>query len=280
MRDRPLTYGVVGALFIFIVVALLANNSPTAGQDSAPAGFLPVIAYQPTRAYYFPAVAKVPTHTPTPTPTPTATPTPIPTPTPTAVPGGPNLLPNPSFEEGWYHPNGIPELQIPNQWIFEWDEGYNPLAPEHDFLRPEVRVMSRAFLPPHEHDLFIYDGDQTLKVFKGYGAVSFRLRTSTYLEAGSYQLEISAFPDLVIGYTDGGSKIWATDPRSGEVRLTAEGQSTGWIFPRFGQKNTIRYSFSVSQGKVVDITAAFRGRWAILNNGWFMDDWRLTRLPG
>ena len=127
-------------------------------------------------------------------------------------------------------------------------------------MRPEVRVLSRAFLPQHEHDLFIWDGDQTVKVFKGYGAVSFRFRTAVYLDPGRYQLEISVFPDLVIGYTSGGSKIWATDPRSGEVSLTAEGQSTGWIFPSFGQKNTIRHSFDVSQGKVVDISAAFRGR--------------------
>lgn len=279
MRDRTITYGVVVALFILIVVGLLGTSSPTAGQESSPAGFLPVIAYQPTRVYYLPAIAYQPTYTPTPTPTPTATPTPIATATATPAPGGANLLPNPSFEEGWYHPNDIPELQIPNQWVFEWDEGYNPLAPEHDFVRPEVRELSGDFLPAEERDLFIWDGNYTVKVFKGYGAISFRFITSTYLEPGSYQLEINVFPDLVVGYTGGGSKIWAPDPLSGEVRLTAEGQSTGWLLPAFGQKNTIRYNFTVSQGKVVYITAAFRGRWAILNNGWFMDDWRLTKLP-
>jgi hypothetical protein len=278
-RERTVTYSAAVILFILIAIGLLGYGLPTSGQDSSPAGFLPLISFHPTRAYFFPAVANEPTYTPTPTPTPTVTPTPIPTATPTPGPGGPNLLPNPSFEEGWYHPNGIPELQIPNQWIFEWDEGYNALAPEHDFLRPEVRVMSRVFLPPHEHDLFIWDGDHTVKVFKGYGAVSFRFRTSVYLEPGRYLLEINVFPDLVVGYTSGGSKIWAPDPLSGEVRLGADGQRTGWVLPTFGQKNTIRHDFTVSQGKVVDVTAAFRGRWAILNNGWFMDDWRLTKLP-
>jgi hypothetical protein len=29
---------------------------------------------------------------------------------------GPNLLPNGSFEGGWSHPNGAPELQIPD-WL-------------------------------------------------------------------------------------------------------------------------------------------------------------------
>ena len=280
MQSRRAAYVVAGALFVLIIVVLLGTNSPLAGQDGAPVGYLPVVIWQPTRAYFLPSILKVPTPTPTPTPTPSRTPTPVPTPTATPGPSGPNLLPNPSFENGWYHPNGIPELQIPNQWIFEWDEGPNPLAPEpwNNWVRPEVRVLSRDFLPPNEHDLFIWDGNHTVKVFKGYGAISYRLKTSRYLEPGRYQLDVSVFPDLVIGYTSGGAKIWATDPKSGEVRLTADGQNTSWIFPTFGQKNTIRHTFTVSQGKVVNITAAFRGRWAIQNNGWFMDDWRLTRV--
>ncbi len=39
-----------------------------------------------------------------------------------------NILPNPSFEEGWYHPQNIPEFQIPNQWAFDYlsDENGDP----------------------------------------------------------------------------------------------------------------------------------------------------------
>ena len=33
---------------------------------------------------------------------------------------GPNLLPNGSFEGGWSHPNGVPELQIPASWQFNY----------------------------------------------------------------------------------------------------------------------------------------------------------------
>lgn len=272
MRDKRTTYVVVGALLTLIILGLLSNGSPTAGQDGETTGFLPIIVYQPTRVTFLPFVRHEPTATPIPTPTPTPPPT----------GSGPNSLPNPSFEEGWYHPNGIPELQIPNQWILEWDEGYNPLAPEpwNNYVRPEVRVLSRDFLPPDEHDLLIWDGIYTVKVFKGNGALSYRLITSRYLEPGRYQLEINVFPDLVVGYTQDGQKIWAPDPRSGEVRFTVDGRSGQWILPTFGQKNTIRHTVDVGQAKVVHITVAFRGRWAIQNNGWFMDDWRLTRLPG
>lgn len=191
---------------------------------------------------------------------------------------GPNLLPNPSFEGGWYHLDDIPELQIPEGWQFAYLEGPNGLdpAPWNEWLRPETRVLPSAFLPPDEHDLFIWDGDQTVKVFKEYGAINFQLTTAVLLSPGTYFLEISVFPDLVVGYDDG-QKIWAPDPLSGEVKLIAGSGTTGWLQPVFGQKNILRTSFTVSQTQTVTVGAAMRGRWAIQNNGWFMDNWWLYR---
>jgi hypothetical protein len=100
---------------------------------------------------------------------------------------GANLLPNGSFEGGWYHPNNIPELQIPEGWQFAWDEGPTGFGDEpwDVWVRPEVRVMPSQQLPPQEHDLFIWDGDQTVKIFKGWGAISFRLTTELDLDAGA-----------------------------------------------------------------------------------------------
>lgn len=191
-------------------------------------------------------------------------------------PRGPNLLPNPSFEGGWYHPDDIPELQIPEDWEFIYNEGENPLdaAPWNVWVRPETRVLPSAFLPPAEHALFIWDGDQTVKVFKEYGAISFELTTAVSLQPGSYTLEINVFPDLVTGY-DNGQKIWAPDPLSGEVKLIAGSGTTDWLLPAFGQKNRFQTSFTISDSQTVIVGAAMRGRWAIQNNGWFMDDWGL-----
>ena len=192
---------------------------------------------------------------------------------------GPNLLPNASFEGGWYHPGGINELQVPERWLFEWDEGVNPLDPNpwNVFVRPEVRVVPAEFLPPQEHDLFIWDGRQTLKIFKGWGAISFRLLANVTLPPATYLLQISVFPDLVVDYVNG-QKVWAPDPLSGEVRLIAGSGGTPWILPAFGRKNTFTHAFTVSQPQTIQVGAAMRGRWAIRNNGWFMDDWRLYRL--
>ncbi len=189
---------------------------------------------------------------------------------------GPNLLPNPSFEGSWYHPDGVPELQIPQAWQFVYKDEENPLDPDpwNGWVPPEVRVVPSAFLPPAEHDLFIWDGDQTVKVFKGYGAISFALTTAVFLQPGTYILEINVFPDLVTGY-DNGQKIWASDPLSGEVKLIAGNGTTDWLLPTFGQKNRFQTSFTVATSQTVIVGAAMRGRWAIQNNGWFMDDWGL-----
>ncbi|MCB8976937.1 MAG: hypothetical protein H6657_05865 [Ardenticatenaceae bacterium] len=192
----------------------------------------------------------------------------------TVPPLGPNLLANGSFEGGWYHPNGTPELQIPEGWQFTFAEGTNTLDPDpwNVWVRPEVRVLPSAFLPPAEHDLFIWDGDQTVKVFKDSGAISFELTTAVFLQPGTYLLVINVFPDLIVGY-DNGQKIWAPDPLSGEVKLIAGNGTTGWQLPTFGQKNRFQTTFTVTQPQTVVVGAAMRGRWAILNNGWFMDDW-------
>jgi hypothetical protein len=190
-------------------------------------------------------------------------------------------LPNPSFEDGWYNLYNIPELQVPNRWTLEWEEGPNPLDPDpwNAFVRPETRVLSRDFVPPHEHALFIWDGDYTVKIFKGTGAISVRLWTSTYLEPGRYRFQIQVFPDLLVGYTPEGQKIWAPDPLSGEVRLETSAGSTDWMLPVFGARNTFVYDFTLDQPGVTRLGATLRGRWAITNNGWFLDDWSLIRRP-
>lgn len=242
----------------------LAQATPLGAWATATAG--------PTGTAWF-------TRTPTPTFTPTFTPTPTNTPTPTPTPPQ-NLLPNPSFEGGWYHPGNVPELQIPQGWVLEWDEGPNPLDPDpwNKFVRPEVRVLPYQFLPPHEHALYVWDGLQTLKVFKREGALTFRLFTTIPLEAGIYKFEVNFFPDLIEKYGEGGQKVWASDPLSGEYRFWVNGYPTEWRTPRFGQWNTEHHIFEAKFSTNVRVGVEFRGRWAVLNNGWFMDDWSLLRL--
>lgn len=291
-RERPALPTLVGA----------APTSTGSGPATEVAGFVPptwtaaataaLTGAGTARPTFTPRPSRTPavfpSNTPRPSPTPEDTPTPSVTETPTAPPtatpaptvaSGLNLLPNPSFEESWYHIGGVPELQVPNRWQLQWESGANPL--DHDpapWVRPESRVLTPDFLPADEHDLFIWDGRQTVKIFKGEGAISFRLLTTVRLEPGSYLFEISVFPDLVSEYTDEGSKVWAPDPLSGEVRFVVGNRPTEWILPTFGQKNTFTHAFQIQSAQMLQVGAAMRGRWAIENNGWFMDDWALYRI--
>lgn len=201
---------------------------------------------------------------------------------PTAIPANPilgeNSLPNSSFEEGHYNMHGIPELQLPVGWAFEWDESQTGFGSESwdVYLRPETRVLSKDFLPDAEHSLFIFDGTHTVKIFKGDGAISFKLFRDVYLEPGTYALEINVYPDLYMDY-EAGRKIWADDPLTGQFRFIAPG-ATGWKGIGYGRKNTLTHTFTVDSAENVPIGAAMRGNHAIMNDGWFLDDWSLKRV--
>jgi LysM repeat protein len=219
----------------------------------------------------------------TPTRTPTATsgtagPTPTRTPTAAAPITGANLLPNPSFEGGSYDLYGAPELQVPEGWIMEIDEG-GILAPGtgEPFIRPESRIAPIWGLPAAEGPLFVYDGNWTIKVFKGGHPISFRLFTDVYLQPGTYRFVAQYFPDLVLAYEQGG-KVWATDPLSGEVRFIRGSGGSGWTTVTTGQKNVMIQTFTVTTAGTVRIGVGFRTRFVIANNGFFLDAWSLQRV--
>lgn len=239
-----------------------------------------------------PATA-TPEATPLPTETPTHTPSPAPTSPPaaalpaTAVPPtrspnpqlGVNLLPNPSFEEGHYNQGGVAELQLPNGWRLEWDTGSTGVgsAAWDVYVRPETRVLSASFLPPAEHPLYIYDGQHTVKIFKGGGAVSFRLLADVTLEPGTYVIEAKMFADIIERW-EAGEKIWAGDPYAAEFRFLVGNGGTVWTPQRFGQINVHNYTFTIDQTQTIPVGVGLRARYAIANNGWFMDDFSLRRV--
>ncbi|MCA9979980.1 MAG: LysM peptidoglycan-binding domain-containing protein [Anaerolineales bacterium] len=200
---------------------------------------------------------------------------------PTAVSpvGQTNLFPNPSFEGDWYF-HIYNELQIPDGWQIAIDEGPNTLEPGAGgvFNRPEVRVVPSTDLPPSEHSRFIFDGNKTIKAFKGGAPTSFSIFADVPLPPGNYQFRANFFPDTVLAYEGSGS-VYATDPLSAEVRIIHNNGGTGWQPAQIGQRNTLTYDFTVSADETVRLGVSFRNRFVTANNGWFIDDWALYAMP-
>ena len=205
-------------------------------------------------------------------PAPTAAPPPVVPPPPAGV----NLLPNPSFEQGYYHQNGIPELQVPNGWQFSYDEGQPAPGTGIGFVRPESRALPRWLLPPAEQGVFIWQGDWTVKVFKGGSPFSVRYFTDVTLSPGTYLFTTRFFPDLVAGYS-GGQKVWTSQPAAGEVAIMTTSVS-GWSTVTPGIRNQIDQTFVVPAETTVRVGLAFRTRYHLSNNGFFFDDWSLQRI--
>jgi LysM repeat protein len=192
---------------------------------------------------------------------------------------GQNLLPNASFEEDWYFFNGINELQLPNHWSVIVDEGPNTLTddPTDVFFRPEIRVITTADLPEAERPLFVFNGNKTIKAFKGHGPTSFAIFTDLPLPAGKYHFTINFFPDIVLDY-NGNQKVWNTDPLAAEVRIIFNSGGTNYATVNVATRNTVTYDFSLDAPATVRLGAAFRNRYINNNNSWFIDDWSLLKL--
>ena len=245
-----------------------------------------------------------PTATPDATATPEETPTEVATDTPTAAPTlppatagptrppatampptlppdpvlGENLLPNPSFEGGHYLQNNVAELQLPEGWRADYQESPTGFGGQtwDIYVRPEIRVLSMAALPPQEHSLYIFDGSQTVKIFKDTGAVSARLMTDVDLQPGTYVLEVPFFADVFESISNG-QKFAPSDPNSGEAMLFAGNTGTGWIANTYNTRNVLKHTFTLDTAQRITVGAGFRGRYAIQNNGWFVDNVSLRR---
>ncbi|MHC4230941.1 MAG: hypothetical protein ACYSW0_26195, partial [Planctomycetota bacterium] len=86
-----------------------------------------------------------------------------------------------------------------DSWVFEWFTVDNPISSDswNQFVEPEIRVLHALDLPASERDVFILDGEYTLKIFKGHGAWYGRLTQTLELDAGRYRFVAQLWPDLV-----------------------------------------------------------------------------------
>lgn len=210
---------------------------------------------------------------------PAATPAPVESaaaPPPTA---GDQLLPNSSFEEGWYF-HLYNELQVPEGWKMTTDEGPNTLDPGSGgvFNRPEMRVVSTAQVPEREWPDFFIDGSKSVKVFKGGAPTKFAMFTDLLLDPGRYRMTVRYFPDIVAQYSPGNGKTWVTDPLAAEARVIVNNGGSPWQTVTAGQRGEQSYEFTVGERGIVRVGGEFRNRFETANNGWFLDAWSLKRI--
>lgn len=194
-----------------------------------------------------------------------------------SVPVGVNILPNSSFEEDWYYFQGVSEWQLPNGWSMSVNEGSNPHGSGGRYYRPEIRLLSRPDLPPNEQNALIFEGNKTIKAFKGHAPTNFSIFRDVTLEPGTYRLSISFFPDSVWGY-DSGEKVYNGDPLSAEARIIVGDGGTGWTGTVVGNRNTVTHDFTLDTAQTIRLGGGFRNRFEQSNNGWFIDNWSLQRL--
>lgn len=99
-----------------------------------------------------------------------------------------------------------------------------------------------------------------------------------------YLFTAPVFPDLVVRM-DGAVKVFADDPLAGEVRLyvVSGGQVIGdtdylnganFAFGRYTE-HTLLFTATSTE---VEINLECRGRWGLLNNGFFVDSLRLEAV--
>ncbi len=194
---------------------------------------------------------------------------------------GINLLRNPNLEDGSFHWHGINEINIPNGWDFwyQTDKQLRLDRQDQAFDPPECVVWHKASAPLEERSLFFLSGDHCMKIFKGWGVIWWRLfQTVDGLVPGQrYRFTAPVFPDLVMKYDLQKGKTFADDPLAGEVRLSARSGGreveTGWLngnqFP-FGKYTFFTLDF-VAEGTSAEVSLECRGRWGVVNNGWFID---------
>jgi hypothetical protein len=214
-----------------------------------------------------------------------------------------SMLINGGFENGWYHPDGITELQIPKGWTLEVTKNVgaskgtwlttpagiqrvgkpveNPYdKAEHSrFMRPEVRVMTKAQVPDWEEAAFGMEGGYILKAFKGNGSLLFAFMQSVQLEKGEYELTIRVYPDTVSSYNING-KVFANNSNAALIRFGEE----AWTSfnpvpspPANSRLQTIKHTFD-APGGMYHVKIGFMLPFHLAQNGILCDRWELNRI--
>ena len=199
---------------------------------------------------------------------------------PTPAADAPNLLKNPSFEEGWSDSAVFPG-QHPAGWEMAWNVGSaypNPHAPGQPYMAGEAVHKTADMLPPEERGQFVWDGRTTYKVFAaGTKAFGGRLKQTLALPAGRYRLTTPVWVDCYRWDATNRRKDYAVEPRQAETMVKVnDREARPWTALKSGQRHEVVTEFDHPGGDL-KLAIHLRANWQISNNFW-LDGWRLAAV--
>lgn len=212
---------------------------------------------------------------------------------------GVNLLTNPSFEDGYYFQDGIPELAAPNGWRLHYLDGstFAGIAEGAVARRPESVVWPRNQAPASEQNVFWRDGTYIVKLFKPWSPVYFGMsQTVSGLTPGAqYEFVAHVYVDIVQQYEDGNKIAPSNEPEGVGVRLGNSLPGATWrdastinyggfamqanTSPFHQSYLTLRHRFTATGSQQV-VWLEMYSRYGYANNGFFMDDFALIPVGG
>ena len=207
-----------------------------------------------------------------------------------------NLIYNYHWKSGSYNPNGIKEINVPNDWSFDYEPdttGNLPGQNQH-FGRPRVDLVSEDFqqspldrqFPPNAYD----NGKPIVNIYANWMPTWCRLSQSVAGDRanliGEHNLQALVMLN-VWDYWEVGSpaRYPVHEKLAGEVRLVvrqvsetfANEWTTPWLLRvkpddavNYGQWINKSLHFEVPPWEVyfdLDISIEFRARWGNQNNG-------------
>jgi hypothetical protein len=233
-----------------------------------------------------------------PKPKPVEVPPPITAPAPqpetTIIPPGPgasrpapkpNILVNASFEDGMaYFNDDTRELAVPAGWVFSFMDESTPREPRQTapWGRPVTALINTNAVTSADRARIFAGGVFCWKISMTRSPVWVRLWQSVVgvTPGKAYRFTVNLLPDLIVRTHP--QTAYASDPLSGEVRLTAvfSGQTfdTGWKDGRavpFGRYTALTLDFTAPANRV-EVAVEVRGRWALPMGAWYVDEMSLS----
>ncbi len=235
-----------------------------------------------------------------PRPKPVGVPPPITAPAPqpetTVVPPGrgatrpprkPNILVNASFENGMaYFNDGTRELAVPAGWVFSFVDEATPREQRQTapWGRPVTALINSHAVAPSDRARIFAGGVYCWKISMTQSPVWVRLWQAVLgVKVGqAYRFTVNLLPDLIARTHP--QVAYASDPLSGEVRLTAtfseQTFDTGWKTGRevpFGRYTALTLDFTAPADRV-EVAVEVRGRWALPMGAWYVDEMSLSAM--